>query len=215
MRQPDIKQSHFAISPSANIQRSKFDRTSGLKTTFNASDLVPIFVDEALPGDTFNLKASFFARLNTPITPIMDNLFFETFFFEVPVRQVWDNWEKFNGAQENPGDSTDYLIPTCTSPIGGYDSESLQDYMGIPPTIGTLEHSALPFRAVNHIYNTWFRDQNLQNSLPVPKDDGPDDPALYTLFKRGKRHDYFTSALPWPQKSDSGSVQLPLGTRAP
>ena len=208
-------QSHFARAPSVNIQRSKFNRNHGYKTTFNASDLVPIFVDEALPGDTFNLNASFFARLNTPIEPILDNLYFETFFFEVPYRQVWDNWEKFNGEQDDPGDSTDFLIPTTTSPAGGYLVESMQDYAGIPTLIEGIEHSALPFRAMNHCYNTWFRDQNLSQSLPVPKDDGPDPEDNYKLFKRGKRHDYFTSSLPWPQKSDSGSVTLPLGESAP
>ena len=164
---PGTVQSHFAIAPSANIQRSQFDRSHTVKTTFNASDLVPIFLDEALPGDTFNLRASFFARLNTPIHPILDNLYFETFFFEVPVRQVWDNWKKFNGEQDNPGDSTDYLIPTITSPVGGYLTESIEDYLGIPPGIAGIEHSALPLRACNHIYNTWFRDQNLQDQLPL------------------------------------------------
>jgi len=210
-----VSQSHFAIAPSANIQRSSFDRSHGFKTTMDAGGLIPIFVDEALPGDTFNLRASFFARMNTPITPVMDNAYFETFFFEVPVRQVWDNWEKFNGAQDNPGDSTDYLIPTITSPTGGYDVESIYDYMGIPPSIAGIEHSALYLRAYNHIYNTWFRDQNLQDSVTYLTDDGPDDPAKYTILNRGKRHDYFTSSLPWPQKSDTGPVTLPLGTSAP
>jgi len=211
-----VSQSHFAIAPSANIQRSSFDRSHGFKTTMDAGGLIPIFVDEALPGDTFNLRASFFARMNTPITPVMDNAYFETFFFEVPVRQVWDNWGKFNGAQDNPGDSTDYLIPTITSPVGGYDVESIYDYMGIPPSIAGIEHSALYLRAYNHIYNTWFRDQNLQDSVPYLTGDGPDDPANYTILNRGKRHDYFTSSLPWPQKSDTNStVQIPLGESAP
>lgn len=216
MRMQSVNQSHFAMAPSANIQRSKFDRSHGFKTTFDAGYLIPVFVDEALPGDTFSLNAAFFARLNTPIKPILDNMYFETFFFEVPVRQVWDNWEKFNGAQDNPDDSTDFLIPTTTSTtVTGYAVESLQDYMGIPPLIPDIEHSVLPMRAFNHIWNTWFRDQNLQQSLPVPKDDGPDPESNYKLTRRGKRFDYFTSSLPWPQKSDSGSVTIPLGTSAP
>jgi len=210
-----VSQHDFARIPSPSIQRSKFDRSHGFKTTFDAGKLFPIFYDEALPGDSFSLNSTFFARLNTPIVPIMDNMYLETFFFEVPVRQVWDNWQKFNGEQDNPGDSTDYLIPTTTSPAGGYEAHSLGDYFGIPTEVGGLEHSVLPFRAVNHIYNTWFRDQNLQDQVPVHKGDGPDPSEDYIVLSRGKRHDYFTSSLPWPQKSDSGSVALPLGTRAP
>ena len=210
-----VKQSHFAIAPSANIQRSSFDRTSGYKTTLDAGPLVPFFVDEALPGDTFKLNASIFARLNTPIVPILDNMYFETFFFEVPVRQLWDNWERFNGAQDNPGDSTDFLIPQASTPGAGYAIHTLGDYFGLPTGVSNLSVSALPFRAYNHIYNTWFRDQNLQDSVPDNRGNGPDLSNQYNLLNRGKRHDYFTSALPWPQKSDSGSVQIPLGQTAP
>ncbi len=201
----------FSQVPRAEIPRSRFDRSFGHKTTFDAGLLIPVYVDEALPGDTFNLRMSAFARLATPLKPLMDNMVMESFFFFVPNRLLWANWHKFNGAQVNPGDSTDFTIPIITT----FTPTALQtfDYMGLPVGFSNIGVSSLWNRAYNLIWNEWFRDENLQNSVFTSTSDGPDAAGnLATVLRRGKRHDYFTSCLPWPQKGDS--VSLPLGTRA-
>lgn len=218
-RNKSVSTHKFAMTPRADIPRSSFKIEKAYKTTFDSGYLIPIYVDEVLPGDSFKVNMTAFARLATPLFPIMDNLHLDSFFFFVPNRILWSNWEKFMGAQDNPGDSISYVIPKVVSGAGGFLVNSISDYMGLP-TVGqvtagqTISVSAMWHRAYNLIYNEWFRSEDLQNSVANNTGDGPDALANYTLLKRGKRHDYFTSCLPWPQKGGT-AVTIPLGTQAP
>lgn len=222
-KQPSVMtaQEHFSQIPKADIQRSRFDRSSGYKTTFDAGDLIPVFVDEVLPGDTFHMKSTAFGRLATPLKPFMDNVYIDVHYFFVPSRLVWANWQQFMGERINPDDDPTAFsipqqtltLPSAASPPSAY---TLAQYMGLPYVraaagSGTLSVSALPFRAYRLIWNEWYRDENLQDSVTVGTGDGPDTSAP-AILKRNKRRDYFTSALPWPQKGDP--ISVPLGDRA-
>lgn len=209
-------QHSFARVPAVNIGRSQFDRSFTVKTAFDFDYLVPIMVDEVLPGDTHNLQLAAFARLATQVAPVMDNMYLDYFFFFVPNRLLWTNWERFNGAQDDPADTIDYTLPTMTVSAGGPEVGTIFDHMGLPTDVSQewVLNNTLPLRAYNLIWNEWFRDENLQDSVVKNVDDGPDLVADYALLKRGKRHDYFTSCLPDPQKGDT-AIELSLGTTAP
>lgn len=227
-----VRGHRFSDAPAMYMKRTKFDRSHVYKTTFDSGRLIPVFVDEVLPGDTARMSVNYFARLATPIKPIMDNIYLDWFFFFVPNRLVWEHWQNFCFEQEDPDDKTDYVIPTVTA-TGNSDNAyvgSLWDYFGLPVnTSGNLSGiSALPFRGVYLIWNEWFRDENLQKSVKIQKGDAnevlnsaraSEQPSwVFTSDinivpglacpPRGKRHDYFTSALAWTQKGPGVSIGL-------
>lgn len=227
-----VRGHRFSDAPAMYMKRTKFDRSHVYKTTFNSGKLIPVFVDEVLPGDTARMSVNYFARLATPIKPIMDNIYLDWFFFFVPNRLVWEHWQNFCFEQEDPDDDTDYVIPTVSATGNSENAYvgSLWDYFGLPVnTSGNLSGiSALPFRGVYLIWNEWFRDENLQKSVKIQKGDtnevlnsarSSEQPSwVFTsgisIFPglacppRGKRHDYFTSALPWTQKGPGVSIGL-------
>lgn len=228
-----VRGHRFSDAPAMYMKRTKFDRSHVYKTTFDSGKLIPVFVDEVLPGDTTRMSVNYFARLATPVKPIMDNIYLDWFFFFVPNRLVWEHWQNFCFEQEDPDDKTDYVIPTvsASSKIKNSLVGSLWDYFGLP--INTTENlsgiNSLPFRGVYLIWNEWFRDENLQKSVKIQKGDtnevldssriseqpfwvlnfpGTSAYPGYACPPRGKRHDYFTSALPWTQKGPGVSIGL-------
>lgn len=227
-------ESHFALNPTRiDMSRSTFDRSSSVKTSFNVGDIVPFFLEEVLPGDTFNVRTSKVVRMQTLLTPMMDNVYLDSYYFFVPNRLVWNHWKEFNGENTESAwiPTTEYSVPQITSPSAGWSVGTLADYFGLPTGVGGLSVSALPFRAYALVMNEWFRDQNLQDPLVVPVDDatvaGVNTGNFVTDCAKGglpyiaaKYHDYYTSCLPAPQKgrdvtlSVASQGDLPVVTKA-
>lgn len=215
-------ESHFALNPTRiDMSRSTFDRSASVKTSFNVGDIVPFFLEEVLPGDTFNVRTSKVVRMQTLLTPMMDNVYLDSYYFFVPNRLVWNHWKEFNGENTESAwiPTTEYSVPQITSPAAGWSVGTLADYFGLPTGVGGLSVSALPFRAYALVMNEWFRDQNLQDPLVVPVDDatvvGVNTGNFVTDCAKGglpyiaaKYHDYFTSCLPSPQKGPDVTLSV-------
>lgn len=218
--------SHFAVNPTnIDISRSTFDRSSSVKLSFNVGDIIPFYVDEVLPGDTFSVESSRVVRMQTLLTPVMDNIYLDTYYFFVPNRLVWNHWREFNGENTQSAwlPAVEYEVPQITAPAGGWNVGTLADYMGIPTGVSNLSVNALPFRAYGLICNEWFRDQNLSDPINVPVDDATvagvntgtwvtDVPKGGLPYKAAKYFDYFTGALPSPQKGPD--VLIPVAEAA-
>lgn len=218
-RLPAVNLNRFSMIPRADVPRSRFTCKKRHKTTFDTGLLVPLLVLECIPGDSWKITANIFARMGPFAFPIMDDVYFELFGFFTPNRLVWENWVKQMGEQANPTDTISYLTPQVVSSANGFAVCSLGDYFGLP-TVGqvdsgrTVTVNALPFRMYNLIWNEWFRNENIQDSLPVPTGAGPDAASLYELKYRNKQSDQYTMCLPWPQKGAT-AVTMPIGTSAP
>ena len=219
----------FGLNPTnLDIARSTFRRDHSVKLSFNVGDVIPFYVDEVLPGDTFQVKTSMVARLQTLLTPMMDNLYLDTYFYFVPNRIVWQHWRELMGENTQSAwiPSVEYSVPQVTAPSGGWSIGSIADYMGIPTGVSNLSVNALPFRAYALIMNEWFRDENLSDPLNIPVDDatlaGSNGTNYITdvvkggmPFKAAKFHDYFTSALPAPQKGPDVTIPVSQGANLP
>ena len=219
-------EAHFSRLPRADISRSTFDRSHSVKLSFNVGDVIPFYCDEVLPGDSFHIRTSKVVRMQSLMTPIMDNIYLDTYYFFVPNRLVWEHWRQFNGENTESAwlPTTEYQVPQITSPEGGWNVGTLADYFGIPTGVSNLSVNALPFRAYSLIMNEWFRDENLTDPLLTPTDDATvvgvntgnyiSDVAKGGLpFRAAKYHDYFTSCLPAPQKGPD--VTIPVADPGP
>ena len=220
--------SYFASNPKVDVRRSRFDRSSSVKTTFNVGDIIPFYVDEVLPGDTFSVDTSKVVRMQTLIAPIMDNIYLDTYYFYVPNRLVWSHWRELNGENTSSPwiQPPTYQVPQLTAPNGGWSVGTIADYMGIPTGVGNISVNALPFRAYALICSEWFRSENLQDPLNVTVSDATQtgvntgtfvtDVELGGLpYKAGKYFDYFTGCLPSPQKGPDVTIPVGSGLKYP